>query len=433
MRRWVIRGLWIVGVLALVLAGYAANSLVKPPAPTVYTSHSAVDVKGYSSNGTLEQPTHADVATVEKALRTRAQAILDGDRAAFLGVVDSDRTAFAREQRRVWENTRQLHFQLLSYTYDGLVEPDDPLHTPSFLAQVTTTYELKGFDTAPIQVDDGFTFVKQHGAWKLASVTDAESQFNAKTLPVPWEGAPIQTYGDADYLAIVDRGQTGLARRLVALCHQADTAAGVLLGSPNTRPTVVLATTRARGFKKFSGPDALAVTYRLPTADGKDSGWRLVLNPEYVDRVAADPVVLTHELTHLATQRYLPYLPAWLAEGTAEYVGWHSAGGLAAQARWRGYTSPHALPDLLPISSNFYLQHIELNYVQGMALVTWIEDHGGSQAVLSLMEAFTRAGTGDPSYDPDVAAPHVLRATLGMSSEALAHAAYTQLNSVAGS
>jgi hypothetical protein len=432
-RRWLVTGLWAAGVVVLVVGGFLANSLVKPPPPVVYKGVVAVDKPGYSSNGTLEKPSHTDLSAVETALRTSADAILDGNRAAFLGVVDDARTGFAQEQRTVWMNTRQLHFQMLRYTYDGLVEPDKPLHTPSFLAQVTTTYELKGFDTAPIQVEDGFTFVREDGTWKLASVTDAAGQFNATTLPVPWEGAPIEAYGDPDYLAIVDRGQGALARHLVALCHQANNAAGLLLGSQNTRPTVVLATSHTRGFAKFSGPDALAVTYRLPTADGLLSAWRLVLNPAYVDRVARDPVVLTHELTHLATQSYLPYLPAWLAEGTAEYVGWHAAGGLAAQARWRGYTSARSLPDRLPITANFYLQHVELNYVQGMALVTWVEQHRGSHAVLALMKAFAAEGAGNPSYDPDVAAEHVLRSTLGMSSAQLAREAYAGLNAVAGS
>ncbi|MGC4110164.1 MAG: hypothetical protein QM747_07015 [Nocardioides sp.] len=428
MRRWVIWGAWVGGIAALLAVGFLANSLVQPPKQPVYTTHSAVDLPGYSSNGTLERPTAADVAVVKQDLRTRAHAILDGDRAAFLGVVDTGRPAFAAEQQDVWENTRQLHFQMLSYTYDGLVEPDNPLHTPSFLARVTTTYELKGFDAAPIEVDDGFTFVKQNGAWRLASVSDAEGQFNGHTLPVPWEGKPMQAFGDADYLAIVNRGQESLARHLVALCHQANAAASQLLGSQNTRPTVVLATTHTRGFKKFSGPDALAVTYRVPTADGQLSGWRLVLNPEYVGRVVADPVVLTHELTHLATQSYLSYLPSWLAEGTAEYVGWHAAGGQAAQAKWRGYTSPRALPDRLPITSNYYVQNVQLNYVEGMALVTWIEAHGGSEQVLALMRAYAAAGSGDPSYDPDVASDHVLRTTLGISGAALAHAAYAELN-----
>jgi hypothetical protein len=432
MRRWILGGVWIGGIAAVLTIGVLLNGLVKPPPEQVYTSHGVVDLPGYSSNGTLEKPSATDVAQVKAALAVRARAVLDGDRAAFMGVVDDARPAAVAAQRTAWQNTRQLDFERLSYTYDGVVEPDTPLSTPSFLAQVTTTYQLRGFDTSPIQVDDGFTFVKNHGRWQLAGMNGADSQFNSATLPVPWEGAAISTYGDSSYLAIVDRGRGDLGRHIVALCHAASAASAALLGTTEEVPTVVLATSHARGFKRFTGPDALAVTYPLKTVDGRESGWRLVLNPAYVDRVVDDPVVLTHELTHLATQTYLPYLPAWLAEGTAEYVGWHAHGGLAAQAGARGYSSARVLPGLLPISSNFYLQHVEDNYVEGMALVTWIEEHRGASAVLALMRAYADAGAGNPSYDPDLASPRVLRTTIGLTSEALARAAYDELNATVG-
>jgi hypothetical protein len=431
MRRRVRRGLLVVAGVGLAVVAIFFNDPAKAPPPQVFHQHAVVDLPGYSSNGTLEHPSKSDVAQVVKALDTRAHAILDGDESAFMSVVATDRRAFAAKERTVWQNTRQLHFEQLSYTYDGLVEPDTPLSTPSFLARVTTSYQLRGFDTSPVVVDDGYTFVKQDGRWRLAGVTDADGQFDQKTLPVPWDGGPVQAFGDSDYLAIVDRGRRALARRIVALCHRANLASLQLLGSANDRPTVVLATSHEAGFKRFTGPDAAAVTYALNTADGRQSGWRLVLNPDYVDQVVADPVVLTHELAHLATQTYLPYLPAWLAEGSAEYVGWHAQGGLPAAMRARGYRSPHALPDLLPISSNFYLEHVQLNYVEGLALVTWIEQHRGTDALVSLFRAYTDAGAGNPSYDPDTATPRVLRQTMGTSPERLAHAAYAEANALA--
>ena len=432
-RRWVRRGLWGTFALTLTVVVVRFDHSAKPPPAEVFHRHAVVDLPGYSSNGTLEHPSKADIAQVVKALDTRAHAVVDGDWAAFLGVVDTDRQAFARAQRTVWSNTQHIPLSALSYSYEGVAEPDRPLSTPSFLVHVTTTYQLTNFDTSPIEVDDGFTFVKQDGAWKLASVTDADGQFNQKTLPVPWDGPAIDSYSGSDYLAIVDRGRLPLARHVVALCRAASRTSGRLLGSTNDFPTVVLATSHAAGFKQFTGPDALAVSYSLTTENGHHSGWRLVLNPPYVDEVAHDPVVLTHELTHLATQAYLPYLPAWLAEGSAEYVGWHSQGGLPTAMKARGYGSPRALPDLLPISSNFYLQHVQLNYLEGMALVSWIDEHRGRDAVLSLFHAYADAGAGDPSYDPDLATQTVLRQTLGMSPAALAHAAYAELNATAGS
>jgi hypothetical protein len=108
-------------------------------------------------------------------------------------------------------------------------------------------------------------------------------------------------------------------------------------------------------------------------------------------------------------------------------------GGLAKQASWRGYTSARTLPDRLPISANFYLQHMELNYVEGMALVTWIEDHRGSRTVLALMRAYSAAGQGDPAFDPDVATAQVLHSVLGMTDAQLARAAYSELNATVGS
>jgi hypothetical protein len=154
----------------------------------------------------------------------------------------------------------------------------------------------------------------------------------------------------------------------------------------------------------------------------------LMVNPRDVDQAAASAVVLPHELTHVATQDYLPYLPAWIAEGSAEYVGWHSQGGLRAAMPARGYHRPRTLPAQLPSTRTFYRHNIRLDYLEGMALVTWIEKHRGRGAVLSLMRAYTRDGSWKIGYDPDGATARILQQVLGMSPAALAGAAYAELN-----
>ncbi|MDX6367600.1 MAG: hypothetical protein QOK30_2676, partial [Nocardioidaceae bacterium] len=400
MGRLVRRVLWGGVTLVLVILAVMFNHPAKPPQPEVFRNHAAVNLPGYSSNGTLEEPSKSDVAQLVRALDTRARAVLHGDEAAFMSVVDTDRRPFSRGQRVVWANTRQLPLASLSFAYDGTVEPDRPLHTATFLARVTTTYQVAGYDTSPVQLDDGFSFVKHDGTWKLAGVTDADGQFAQKALGAPWEGEAIDTYGDGAYLAVVDRGREALARRIVAMCAEGSRADESLLGVVNNRPTVVLATSHEPGFRKFSSADAEAVTYPLAGPDGVTPGWRVMVNPQDVDQAAASAVVLPHELTHLATQDYLAYLPAWLVEGSAEYIGWHSQGGLPAAMRARGYRWRRTLPDRLPISSGFYLQNIQLDYVEGMALVTWIEEHRGRSALLSLMRAYADAGGRDASYDP---------------------------------
>ena len=245
---------------------------------------------------------------------------------------------------------------------------------------------------------------------------------------MPWDGAPIDSYGDGHYLAVVDRGKQALARRIVALCRRGNREDQSLLGIENTRPTVVLATTQTSGFGKFSGPEALAVTYPLSGPDGVTPGWRVAVDPHHVGEVAASSVVLPHELTHLATQNYLADSPRWLVEGSAEYVGWHSHGGLATEMRVRGYGLRRSVQDRLPASARFYSRaDIQLDYVEGTALVTWLEEHRGRAAVVSLMRAYDDAGGYDVNFDPDTATPGILSKTLGMSPAALATAAYAEM------
>ena len=194
----------------------------------------------------------------------------------------------------------------------------------------------------------------------------------------------------------------------------------------------MLATTHNLGFKKFTGPDAAAVTYPVATGDGLFAGWRLVLNPGYVVQVVRDPVVLTHELTHLATEQYLRYLPKWLSEGSAEYVGWHAVGGLHEATVRRGF-QVHPLPARLPISADYYLDHVSLNYLEGQALVSHLVATYGSAKVLELLQAYATAGSGQPSFDPDLATPRILRTVLGTSATDLARVAYAELDSAARS
>jgi hypothetical protein len=143
-----------------------------------------------------------------------------------------------------------------------------------------------------------------------------------------------------------------------------------------------------------------------------------------------DPVVLTHELTHLATEQYLRYLPKWLTEGSAEYVGWHAVGGLAEAATRRGFR-PHPLPARLPISADYYLDHVTLNYLEGQAIVSYLFTHYGRQKVFALFRNFASAGAAHRYFDPDVATPHILRSVLGISTADLARNAYAELEAAA--
>ena len=233
-----------------VAAVWYADKPAPPKAAPTFTDHAVVDQAGYSSNGTLEQPSNTDVTQVQHALDARAEAVLSGDRAAFLGVVDSDVPSFSAHQAVVWANTRQFPIAHLHYTYEGAVEPDRTLHQASFLAKVATTYQLRGFDARPVQVEDGFTFVKKDGTWKLAGVSDADGSFGQHDLPVPWEGLGLASYGDRP----TSPSSTAARRRWPAGSSPCATSRGMLAAAaPATtrRPTVVIATSAKSAWRRF--------------------------------------------------------------------------------------------------------------------------------------------------------------------------------------
>ena len=344
-----------------------------------------------------------------------------------MSVVDTDRDP-STGQRVAWGNTRRLPLAKLSFSYDGVLEPDTPLHTATFLARVTTTYEIAGYDTSPVQVDDGFSFVKVHGTWRLAGVSDADDQFAKTALPVPWDGAPIDTYGDGHYLAVVDRGKKALARRIVALCRRGNREDQTLLGIENTRPTVVLATTQSSGFGKFSGPDALAVTYPLSGPDGVTPGWRVTVNPRDVHpgrrqlgRAAARADPPCH-----------PELPGRLAALAGRRLGrvrrlalaWRAGDGdagtrLRAEAPRPGPAAGQR--DVLRPRGH----PVRLRRRDGVGHLA--RGAPRARAVVSLMRAYDDAGGYDVSFDPDTATPGILSKVLGISPAALATAAYAEM------
>ena len=388
--RWI-----IVGLLVMVFAAQCAVEHWPQHSPTAQgdAGEHVLDVPGYSSDGSLEHPTDTDSAEVTALLTRRSEAVLTGNETMFMSTVDTADRRFAADQRIVFANTQQLPLERFTYDLGDVLYPDRVLHTPSYVVDVTVDYQLDGYDSADSQIEDGYTFVKVDGQWRLDSVSDADRQFAQHVLPPPWDGRGITAHGDGRYLAVVDKGQDRLAHRLVTLCEAAARASHDLLGITDVRPTVLIATTARYGFTSFSGPDTAAITYAVHN-EKHITGWRMKINPSYVGQVMSDPVVLTHELTHLATREYLPSSPKWLSEGTAEYVAWHSLGGLTASYRAGSWRATSGLRPRLPITADFNLgADVELHYLESHALASYVATRFGNHALLQLFRAFRAADT----------------------------------------
>jgi hypothetical protein len=134
------------------------------------------------------------------------------------------------------------------------------------------------------------------------------------------------------------------------------------------------------------------------------TGERILLHPEVFAGLSPTGrrLVLTHELTHVATRRATgPSVPIWLAEGYADHVGYSgldvplSVTAAATQADVRA----GRLPDRLPVDADFSPEHPALAqaYEQSWLAVELLAAQHGEDGLLRFYRAVGRDRGGDPA------------------------------------
>ncbi|MEV5409214.1 hypothetical protein AB0K60_10315 [Thermopolyspora sp. NPDC052614] len=166
--------------------------------------------------------------------------------------------------------------------------------------------------------------------------------------PAVWTGAAAITRGDR---VVVVGGGSALRAELVDLAERARRTVArvwgtvdaiVLVPSTTARAAVLAAPADVRGLAALAG-------------DG-----HVIVEPAGFARLSAAGrrVVLTHELTHVATGAAVDHdTPRWLVEGFADYVGFRDSGipVPVAAAELAAEVRAGRLPDALPGPSDFDL------------------------------------------------------------------------------
>ncbi len=166
----------------------------------------------------------------------------------------------------------------------------------------------------------------------------------ARAHPEIWTGAGLTRHG---HVAILG-GATALRADLAARAERARAEVARVWG-PVDAVVLVPATTAQAAV--LAAPADVAGLAAVAAVD------HVVLEPRAFARLspAGRQVVLTHELTHVATRAAASDLPAWLIEGFADYVGYRgsaipvrrAATELAAEVR------AGRLPAALPTRADF--------------------------------------------------------------------------------
>jgi hypothetical protein len=374
---------------------------------------------------------------VRQLLADRAGAVLRRDEDAFLAVVDPAATALRERQAALFDALAAVPLKTWRYRLDPSVErPADAVLDRRYgrdrwwAPDVALEYAIDGYDERPTVAEHHLTFVKRDGRWLLG----ADDDFEAVGLATPralWDRGPVVAERVEGVLVLGRPAARRLLRNVAALTAAAVPRVDAVWGRDWRRGAVVVVPTSGGEMSELLGSDSdLSQIAAVATAElgGGSSefdptGDRILVNPDTFTRLGqlGRRVVLTHELTHVATRRATgPAVPAWLAEGFADYVGYRDVDlPLALSAReLRKDVRAGKLPAALPTDDAFTGGNGDLAqaYEQAWLAVRLLADVHGQEAMLRFYRA---VGARRGGVDPADAVEEALREELGTTTTAL--------------
>lgn len=320
------------------------------------------------------------------------------------------REAYARKDRERW------------IRYGAVLEIDDgsPRRTHDPAATYDLMHALGVTDLAFGETSREGTRVRTRASYRLTG-HDTASQSEVlswsasldrlrRSEPVlPWEEAGTTTHRGR-YTLGMGAAEPDTVVGMVHHCDSAVEEVRAAWGQEPVRPVLLLPDS-AELFRRWgaipagvASPSAVTVgVVRDGRAEGAD---RVVLDTRTVQALAprGRVVVLTHEATHLAMRRDLTGpRPAWLEEGTCEYIAYARTGLAPAQIAaplLREVVAGRA-PRHLPSAEEFAGPRASAAYGAAWLACVLIAEHAGPQGLMS----FVRAAQGDRLTAPGVEKP----------------------------
>ncbi|MFD0686868.1 basic secretory family protein [Actinomadura fibrosa] len=329
-----------------------------------------------------------DPAMAGVILANRARALEEGDRTAFLATVGSAPAAFQDAQSRLYDNLRKIPLEgwrervVSTQITDG--------STGDTVVRVEVRYRLRGFDRGDVARTRYLMLAPRDGTWVI--VGDGSSHGHADDAEI-WDGGPLSVVRSRSSLVIGDAaGLDGIAARLDAAVPVVTGVIGK--GWPQRAVALVpaeprLATALAGQNEDLGDIAALATT--VPSASGGRGEDRVIVSPVAFARLneLGRDVVLTHELTHVATGGARDgTTPLWLIEGFADYVGYRRAkiGVRPAAGELRSEVAAGRLPAALPTAADFTggSQRLSQAYQEAWLACRMVADRYGEATLVRL-------------------------------------------------
>ncbi|WP_141577175.1 hypothetical protein [Actinomadura sp. WMMA1423] len=339
-------------------------------------------------------------------LANRARAVRDGDRTAFLATVGDAPAAFQDAHTLMFDNLRKLPLE----GWRERVAGTEAMDGGSAVVRVEVRYRLRGFDRSDVARTRYLTLAPRGGTWTIVGDGTARGLTDDADI---WDSGPLTVVRGRAGLVIGDG--TGLAR----IAERLDAAVPVVtsvVGKGWAQRVVALVPADASLASALAGPGQslgqIAALATIAPGDGRGED-RVIISPGTFGRLneLGRNVVLTHELTHVATGGARDRrTPLWLIEGFADYVGYRRVkiSTRSAAGELRREVSAGRAPSALPAAAAFAggSPRLSQSYQEAWLACRMVADRYGEAALVRLYRAAGRA--------PEAAA---LRDVLGLTRE----------------
>lgn len=368
-------------------------------------------------------PTSTDgpIVDVRKLLRVRARGLLDGDRSAFLAPLDEAARSLRDRQDIFYDN---IHGVPLS-SWASTPEPETAQRLPgsgaeSWSYSVVTVYAFTGLTDEKAVLDQRVDVARRPEGWRITDITDQ------RTHTEPWDiGRTTSVHAGRivvlgigasrqDLTTIEQQAAAAVPRVDAVWPGQWEHGAVIVVPGDATEAAALSATERIEPLA------AVATGGSGVDAGGHLLSWdRVVVNPSAWKRMSDTGrlVVLTHELTHVATGS-LGSVPMWVSEGFADYTGWRRS-GVATDTiaeELRAEVRKGEVPKDLPGEADFHGRQVDEAYEAAWLAARYIAFRYGEDALIRVYRGMA-AQSGTSLADQD----HVLRKVLGVSRSAFVH------------
>jgi hypothetical protein len=393
----------VAGVAALLVLALVAAVLVLRPSVQLGSQPRALGQRPATKlppNPRLEVP---------RLLAKRAKAVLSGDRGAFLATVDKRQKRYYRSQGTLFARMRTVPFSAFAYRVA------DPRNLAGarlkrryrtdqvYLPQVEARYRFRGHDATPVLARYFYTFARTPSGWRIAGQGDARPR--GRDDVEIWDAGPVATVRSARTLVVHHPGQEALAARLLRVAERAYGQVGTAWTGRWERKAVILVPRDEAEAERLVGAPDLARVAAVASSSVESGaaervlGNRIVVNSTNVLRY--DPlnlqILLTHEMTHVATRTLGDGVPLLLVEGFADWAALQPTGYPFAATRPALTRRVRAgrFDGTLPSDREFRGRDAAVAYDEGSAFCLWVAETFGAPKLRALYRAF--AGSRPPT------------------------------------